>query len=78
MQGGAGDMVHLNIPAEVVPEVTNDIGCGSNGAYVGPQIRMLVSERWYFFLQLRIGPTDLFMVVPRNDAIFLKLHTNRY
>jgi hypothetical protein len=40
MQGGAGDMVHLNIPAEVVPEVTNDIGCGSNGAYVGPQIRM--------------------------------------
>ena len=38
----------------------------------------LVSERWYFFLQLRIGPTDLFMVVPRNDAIFLKIHTNRY
>jgi hypothetical protein len=24
----------------------------------------LVSERWYFFLQLQIGPTDLFMVVP--------------
>jgi len=79
MQGGAGDMVHLNIPAEVVPEVTNDIGCGSNGAYVAANIDYsLVSERWYFFLQLRIGPTDLFMVVPRNDAIFLKLHTNRY
>jgi len=29
-------------------------------------------------LQLQIGPTDLFMVVPRNDAIFPKLHTNRY
>jgi len=38
----------------------------------------LVSERWYFFLPVRIGPTDLFMVVPRNDAIFPKLHTNRY
>jgi hypothetical protein len=39
----------------------------------------LVSELSYFFLQLRIGPTDLFMVVPRNDAIFPKLqHTNRY
>jgi hypothetical protein len=38
----------------------------------------LVSDLSYFFLQLRIGPTDLFMVVPRNDAIFLKLHTNRY
>ena len=38
----------------------------------------LVSERWYFFLQLRIGQTDLFVVVPRNDAIFPKLHhTNR-
>ena len=33
----------------------------------------LVSERWYFFLQLCIGPTDLFMLVPRNDAIFSKL-----
>jgi len=38
----------------------------------------LESERWYFFLQLQIGQTDLFMVVPRNDAIFPKLHTNRY
>jgi hypothetical protein len=38
----------------------------------------LVSDLSYFFLQLRIGPTDLFMVVPRNDAIFPKLHTNRY
>ena len=34
----------------------------------------LVSERWYFFLQLQTGPTDLFMVAPRNDAIFPKLH----
>ena len=34
----------------------------------------LVSEKWYFFLQLRLGPTDLRMVVPRkNDAIFLNL-----
>ena len=38
----------------------------------------VVSERCYFFLQLQIGPTDLFMVVPRNYAIFPKLHTNRY
>ena len=38
----------------------------------------LVSDLSYFFLQLRIGPTDLFMVVPRNDAIFPKLHTNQY
>ena len=38
----------------------------------------LVSEKWYFFLHLRIGPTDLCLVVPRNDAIFPKLHTNRY
>ncbi len=28
----------------------------------------------YFSLQLRIGLTDLFMGVPRNDAIFPKLH----
>jgi len=63
------------------------------GMYVGPQFGMnpepvrgsvaanidysLVSERWYFFLQLRIGPTNL-LVVPRNNAIFPKLHTNRY
>jgi hypothetical protein len=33
----------------------------------------LVSEKWYFFLQLQPGPTDLLMVVPRNDAIFPKL-----
>ena len=38
----------------------------------------LVSDLSYFFLQLQLGPTDLFMVVPRNDAIFPKLHTNRY
>ena len=38
----------------------------------------LASELSYFFLQLQIGPTNLFMVVPRNDAIFPKLHTNRY
>ncbi len=38
----------------------------------------LVSERCYSFLQLRIGSTDLSMVVPRNDAIFPKLHTNQY
>jgi hypothetical protein len=30
----------------------------------------VVSERCYFFQQLQIGPTDLFMVVPRNCAIF--------
>ncbi len=35
----------------------------------------LVSDLSYIFLQLQIGPTDLFMVVPRNDAIFPKLHT---
>ena len=35
-----------------------------------------VSKRWYFSLQLRIGLTNLFIVVPRNDAIFPKLHTN--
>ena len=34
-----------------------------------------VSENWYFFLKLRLGPTELLMVVPRNDAIFPKLHT---
>jgi hypothetical protein len=33
----------------------------------------LVWEKWYFPLQLRLGPTDLHMVVPRNDAIFPKL-----
>ena len=38
----------------------------------------LVSDLSNFFLQLRIGPTDLLMVVPRNDAIFPKLHTNQY
>ncbi len=38
----------------------------------------LVSDLSYIFLQLQTGPTDLFMVVPRNDAIFPKLHTNRY
>ena len=38
----------------------------------------LVSEKWYFFLQLRLGPTYLLLVVPRNDAIFPKLHTNRH
>jgi hypothetical protein len=38
----------------------------------------LESDLSNFFLQLRVGPTDLFMVVPRNDAIFPKLHTNRY
>jgi hypothetical protein len=38
----------------------------------------LESDLSNFFLQLRIGPTDLFMVVPRNGAIFPKLHTNRY
>ena len=38
----------------------------------------LVSEKWYFFLQLRLGPTDLLMVVPRNNAIFPKQHTNQY
>ena len=32
-------------------------------------------QKW-FFLQLRIGPTDLFLVVPRYDAIFPKLSTN--
>ena len=37
----------------------------------------VVSERCYFFLQLQIDPTDLFIVVPRNYAIFPKLHTNR-
>ena len=38
----------------------------------------LVSKRCYSFLQLQVGSTDLFMIVPRNDAIFPKLHTNRY
>ena len=38
----------------------------------------VVSDQLYVFLQLRQGPTDLLMVVPRNDAIFPKLHTNRY
>jgi hypothetical protein len=37
----------------------------------------VVSDLSYFFLQLRTSPTDLFRVVPRNDAIFPKLHTNR-
>ena len=30
----------------------------------------VVSERWYFFLQLQIGLPDLFMMVPRNYVIF--------
>ncbi len=34
----------------------------------------VISELRYFFLQLRIGPTDFLMVVPRNDAMFPKLH----
>jgi hypothetical protein len=34
MQVGAGDMVRLYIPADIVTEVAKDIGCGSNGAYV--------------------------------------------
>jgi hypothetical protein len=45
-------------------------------------ITYLVSEKWYFSLQLRLGPTDFLMIVPRNDAIFPKLHnivpTDRY
>jgi len=30
----------------------------------------LLLENLDFFLQLQLGPTDLRMVVPRNDAIF--------
>ena len=49
--------------------------CGSVAANIDYS---LVSELFYFFLQLRIGSTDLFTVFARNDAIFPKLHTNRY
>ena len=33
MKVSAGDIVRLNIPADVVAEVTKYIGCGSSGAY---------------------------------------------
>ena len=39
---------------------------------------MRVLEKWYFSLQLRLDPTGLLMVVPRNDAIFPKLLSTSY
>ncbi len=56
----------------------SDDSSGSSGYVAANFDYYLVSEKWYFFLQLQTGPTDLFLVVPRNDAIFPKLHTNQY
>jgi len=35
----------------------------------------LVLEKWIFSLQLRLGPTDVLMAVPRNVAIFRYYNT---
>ncbi len=49
MQVGAGDIVCLNIPADIVAEVAKDIGGCSNGTYTSnPLSRVLdtISNMW--------------------------------
>jgi hypothetical protein len=38
-------------------------------------LQLLVSEIWYIFLQLQIGPTDLFVVVPRKMMPYIIFET---
>jgi hypothetical protein len=66
-------VVFLPFWPKFLEETDQDFGSVAANIYYS-----LVSDLSYFFLQLQLGPTDLFMVVPRNDAIFPKLHTNRY
>ena len=50
MKVSAGDIVCLNIPADVVTEITKYIGCGSSGTYTAyPTLRAIntsLNMRW--------------------------------